>query len=851
MVQVATGASVSVWNPLFDRKRVLVTEWGVACNNTAIENTRAMNEVIRTVSEDGGGTVIVPAGNYRIFTIEMKSYVKLQLEKNAVLQAEASEVTAYGKKKGVRGNYKEPEVERYMGLQDHGHSYLANSLVYADHAHDFMICGEGMFFGGETDPETGELHYLLDGDDPKEPVKRDQPGHQGVWFGNKGIALKHCERVVLQGFTFLIGGHFAIITEGVEELLIENVLVDTTRDALDLDACRHVTVRNSVFNSLTDDAIVIKSSFGAGTFFRTEDILIEDCTVSGYDAGSVVEKTYETEKMVAADRCGPTGRVKLGTESTCGYDRVTIRRVHFDRSRGFAIEAVDGSDATNILFEDCFMEHISSSPIFLKAGDRGRFPVTGVQKEENVFKNGEVRVEQVNWVLPDSDAYEKYPVRRYAPSYRRDQRVTVDGEAYLDIVNEEQPLVINETNIRREDGRILIGDKEVKESEIGLYANAYGSERPAQIAHVCIRNVEAVDVDPRYPILIMGMMDGKCKDITLQNIQVTYRGGLSMEHATEQRQLNTWWKYEQFHAEPRVQNLPWLVNTFFLKNEGLLPRFDFNPMKGVFVADPYNVPELSEVYPEPSNWGILPAYGLYARHCEEMKLENISLNTEIPDTRDGIVLDDVTGIEMSQITMVGKMALVTNLYKRPTHFEYCKEYPYQKTTVSGLVIDEEGRQMLKEVVVEAPAPGTPKDSLYPYPTAATRENGFTFEIETKDYPIPETVYRPFIKKYKPLMLSPGETRELTIVYRAPACEVLSDEELETLFEENRYQNNPVVHGKQKKIVLTLEKAPLGVKLDGDRLWVKQNQNMGETEEIVLSIDDGIRKEYQTIQIIRK
>ena len=101
------------------------------------------------------------------------------------------------------------------------------------------------------------------------------------------------------------------------------------------------------------------------------------------------------------------------------------------------------------------------------------------------------------------------------------------------------------------------------------------------------------------------------------------------------------------------------------------------------------------------------------------------------------------------------------------------------------------------------------------------------------------------------MLSTGETRKLTIVYRAPACEVLSDEELETLFEENRYQNNPVVHGKQKKIVLTLEKAPLGVKLDGDRLWVKQNQNMGETEEIVLSIDDGIRKEYQTIQIIRK
>ena len=45
-----------------------------------------------------------------------------------------------------------------------------------------------------------------------------------------------------------------------------------------------------------------------------ENVLIEDCKVSGYDAGSVYAKTYTNEKLVAEDRCGPTGRVKLGTE---------------------------------------------------------------------------------------------------------------------------------------------------------------------------------------------------------------------------------------------------------------------------------------------------------------------------------------------------------------------------------------------------------------------------------------------------------------------------------------------------------------------------------------------------------
>lgn len=58
-----------------------------------------------------------------------------------------------------------------------------------------------------------------------------------------------------------------------------------------------MTVRNSVFNSLTDDGLVMKSSYGAGIFMPLENVLIEDCKVSGYDAGSVYAKTYTNEKL--------------------------------------------------------------------------------------------------------------------------------------------------------------------------------------------------------------------------------------------------------------------------------------------------------------------------------------------------------------------------------------------------------------------------------------------------------------------------------------------------------------------------------------------------------------------------
>ena len=60
-----------------------------------------------------------------------------------------------------------------------------------------------------------------------------------------------------------------------------------------------------------------------------------------------------------------------------------------------------------------------------------------------------------------------------------------------------------------------------------------------------------------------------------------------------------------------------------------------------FAASPFNVPELANVYPEPSNWGILPAYGLYARHVDGLELENIKLGYIVEDERPAVVFDDV------------------------------------------------------------------------------------------------------------------------------------------------------------------------------------------------------------------
>jgi polygalacturonase len=53
------------------------------------------------------------------------------------------------------------------------------------------------------------------------------------------------------------------------------------------------------------------------------------------------------------------------------------------------------------------------------------------------------------------------------------------------------------------------------------------------------------------------------------------------------------------------------------------------------------VPELEKSYPDAYMFKDLPAYGLYCRHVRGLTLDDIELNTDQPDARPAVVLDDV------------------------------------------------------------------------------------------------------------------------------------------------------------------------------------------------------------------
>jgi polygalacturonase len=480
-------------------------------------DTGAINQAIAAAAAAGGGTVEFPAGTYLSFSIRLQSHVGLHLGQGCVIVA-ATEKAGFGAYDPAEPN----DWGDKLAYQDFGHSHFHNSLIWGEGLQDISITGPGRIYGRGLPRSNGGFGRGrgpgANGLPPQAPPPSAGANSAGRG-GNKSIALLNCRNVLLRDFSILQGGWFGLLATGVDNFTIDNVKVDTNRDGFDIDSCRNVRISDCSVNAINDDAIVLKSSYALGSLRACENFTIIGCQVSGYDPGSVFDGTYRTTQAQAVDRDGPTGRIKFGTESDGGFRNITIADCVFDRSRGLALETVDGGVIEGVTVSNLVMRNICNAAIFLRIGNRARGPA-------------------------------------------------------------------------------------------GTPVGA--------IRHVSISHVVATDVDARYPILIAGLPGHPIEDVSLSDIRVVSRGGLSLDDAAKQ---------------PAA-----LVNRFFLRGPGLAdPR------------DPYQPPEQEKAYPEPSMFGLLPAYGIYVRHAVNLSFRDLELGFVAADTRPVVVLDDVAGAEFDHL----------------------------------------------------------------------------------------------------------------------------------------------------------------------------------------------------------
>jgi polygalacturonase len=435
----------------------------------------AINKAISAAAAAGGGVVVFGPGAYITGSIQLRSNVTLQLDPGTVIEA-STEPTAYDA----------PEPNAFDKYQDFGHSHWHNSLIWGENVSNIAIVGAGLISG--------------------KALVRERGGG-----GDKAIALKLCHNVTLRDFSILNGGHFGLLTTGVDNLTIDNVKIDTNRDGMDIDSSSNVRITNTSVNSPNDDAIVFKGSHALGYARVSENVMIANCLVSGFEVGSLLDATYKRTVEKSPDRDGPTGRIKIGTESEGDFRNFAISNVTFDRSRGLALESVDGAHIEDIAVSNLTMRDISNGPFFIRIGSRMRAP---------------------------------------------------EGVA------------------------------------IGT------------IRRINISNVVVYNSDPRFASLIAGIPGHEVEDVKFSNIRIVAKGGFSLDEAAKQP--------------------PDLVNTFFSRQIGGMPPR----------TDPFAVPEQEKGYPEPSIFGILPAWGFYIRHARGIELDGVDLSSIQPDKRPAFVLVD-------------------------------------------------------------------------------------------------------------------------------------------------------------------------------------------------------------------
>ena len=320
-----------------------------AKNDTTVLSTHALQQAIDACSAAGGGRVVVPAGIYKIGTIQLKSHVHLYLEQGATL---------YG---STRLEDYIPMKSDYLSLRT---QTTTIQLIYADGVQDVSIDGLGTIDGRGR--AFKKLSWNDEGITRPHLIRFIQSQDilvRGITLRNSGCWMQHylaCDRLNIDGIKVFNRNNY-------------------NNDALDIDGCHEVIVRGMIADS-DDDGITLKSTSPR----LCENVRISDCVVSSH-----------------------CNAVKLGTETNGGFRNINISGIvvkpsynqqekffgQWIGSSAISLEIVDGGVLENVNIADFTVEG-TESPIFVRLGNRGRGYKTG-QHIDHVGSIDGVRINNI------------------------------------------------------------------------------------------------------------------------------------------------------------------------------------------------------------------------------------------------------------------------------------------------------------------------------------------------------------------------------------------------------------------------------------------------------------------------
>ena len=276
-------------------------------------NTESINKTIASVSQKGGGVVLIPSGLWLTGPIELKSNVNLHLKRDAILQF----TDDFNQYKLVQGNWEGRPAWRNQ------------SPISGTDLENIAITGTGIIDGnggawrmvkkdkltesqwktlvasGGIVREDGKMWFpsakTVKGSNTKnagviEPGKTAKDYEDIKDFLRPNLlVLTNCKKILLEGVTFQNSPAWNLHPLLCEDLTLRNLQVKNpwyaqNGDGVDVESCKNVLIEGSTFD-VGDDGICIKSGrdeAGRKRGVPTENVIVRNNVVYHAHGGFVI-----------------------------------------------------------------------------------------------------------------------------------------------------------------------------------------------------------------------------------------------------------------------------------------------------------------------------------------------------------------------------------------------------------------------------------------------------------------------------------------------------------------------------------------------------------------------------------
>lgn len=281
----------------FPKRTFNITDFGAKPDNETAPCHEAINLAILACTQAGGGTVIIPDGDFYTGPITLKSNVNLHLKEGARLKFLTDQHL-----------YFPAVLTRWEGLD----CYNARPLIYAYGETNIAITGKGTIDGQATNENwwamcgapkygwkegmvakrNGARERLLMWGETSTPIyKRVMKPEDGM--RPQLINFYSCNTILIEGVTLLNSPFWVIHPLFCESLIVRGVHIfnrGPNGDGCDPESSKNVLIENCIFDT-GDDCIAIKSgrnADGRKWNIPSENIIVRNCKMKNGHGGVVI-----------------------------------------------------------------------------------------------------------------------------------------------------------------------------------------------------------------------------------------------------------------------------------------------------------------------------------------------------------------------------------------------------------------------------------------------------------------------------------------------------------------------------------------------------------------------------------